>query len=294
MVVLSVVFVCNSSCPHCPYTNSDIRKKYKDAPFMKPELFKKIADECGKYRAYIRLSGGGEPLLHPDMVELIEYAKKAGARIGLITNGSLMSGKIADRLLTCGTDMIEFSVDAADKETYREVRRGLDFDTLLKNVKYTVQKRKELKSPSKIIASIVDQKRVQDQLDPIVDFWKKIVDKVQVRKYLTWNINDPRESGNPLPYLKPEDRIPCPWLFERLNIDTRGDVTICGEDIPFNYKFDNVFKKSIRKIWLGPEFSHWRKLHLERRGQEIEICRHCPDWQYRSWTYNYWKIVNEA
>ncbi|MDI6591492.1 MAG: radical SAM protein [Patescibacteria group bacterium] len=294
MVVLSVTYVCNSRCIHCPYSNSDIREKYRDAQFMKPELFKKIADECGKYGAYIRLSGGGEPLLHKDIIELIEYAKKAGARIGLITNGSLMSGKAAERIVECGTDMIEFSADAGDKETYEKIRRGLNFDTLVENVKYTVKKRNELKSPSKIIASIVNQKIVHDKLDSIVAFWEKIVDKVQVRKYLTWNILNPQETGDPTPYLPPEKRIPCPWLFERLNIDTRGDVTICGEDIHFNYKFDNVLKKTIKEIWLGDKFTQWRKLHLERRGDEIEICKNCPDWQYRSWVYNYWKVEKDA
>src|SRR4030042_1647517 len=89
MVVLSVTYVCNSRCPGCPYTNSTIRETYKDASFMPADLFKKIADECGKYGAYLRLSGGGEPLLHPQMVDLIEYAKSKGAKIGLITNGSV-------------------------------------------------------------------------------------------------------------------------------------------------------------------------------------------------------------
>ena len=34
MVVLSFVYPCNAKCPHCPYTNSNIRDDYKDAPFM--------------------------------------------------------------------------------------------------------------------------------------------------------------------------------------------------------------------------------------------------------------------
>jgi hypothetical protein len=35
-------------------------------------------------------------------------------------------------------------------------------------------------------------------------------------------------------------------------------------------------------------------MHLSRRGQEIELCRDCPDWKYRSWKHNYWKIVKKA
>ena len=45
MLVLSFAYPCNALCPHCPYTNSNIRKEYKDMPYMSEEVFKKIADE---------------------------------------------------------------------------------------------------------------------------------------------------------------------------------------------------------------------------------------------------------
>src|SRR5262245_66319282 len=86
MLVLSFVYPCNALCPHCPYTNSNIRKEYRDAPHMPAATFKKIADETGRYGAYLRISGGGEPMLHPQATELLVYAKQVGCKIGLITN----------------------------------------------------------------------------------------------------------------------------------------------------------------------------------------------------------------
>jgi len=114
-----------------------------------------------------------------------------------------------------------------------------------------------------------------------------------VRKYLTWGYNEDK-SADATPYLPPEDRVPCPWLFERLNVDSRGDVTLCGEDIGFNERFANVMERSIKEIWNGPEFEYFRKKHLSGKGHEIAICSQCPDWQYRSWQYNYWKILRDA
>ena len=46
MLVLSYVYPCNALCPHCPYTNSNIRKEYRDAPFMPEATFKKIATDA--------------------------------------------------------------------------------------------------------------------------------------------------------------------------------------------------------------------------------------------------------
>src|SRR6201987_6396909 len=83
MLVLSYVYPCNALCPHCPYTNSNIRKEYRDAPYMPESTFKKIADEAGRYGAYLRISGGGEPMLHPRATELPIYAKRVGCKIGL-------------------------------------------------------------------------------------------------------------------------------------------------------------------------------------------------------------------
>ena len=57
MCNLNFAFACNSQCPNCPFTNSDIRKKYKDALFMDEATFHKIADEAGQYGAFLRLSG---------------------------------------------------------------------------------------------------------------------------------------------------------------------------------------------------------------------------------------------
>src|SRR6202048_635412 len=86
MLVLSYVYPCNALCPHCPYTNSNIRKEYQDAPHMPENTFRKIADEAGKYGAYLRISGGGEPMLHPQAVELLVYAKNVDCKIGFFTH----------------------------------------------------------------------------------------------------------------------------------------------------------------------------------------------------------------
>jgi radical SAM protein with 4Fe4S-binding SPASM domain len=291
MCVLSFVYVCNAKCPNCPYNNSTIRNAYKDALYMPAALFQRIADECGPHGSLLRLSGGGEPMLHPQAVELCEYAKARGCRIGLITNGSRFDRESLTRLIRAGIDAIEFSVDAGDEETYNRVRPGLDWHRLLASVSLAWEIREVLNAPTRLVCSIINQKGVD--VDQAEQYWSPRVDKVQIRKYLTWGYNVDRSADNS-PYLPPEERIPCPWLFERLNIDSHGDVTLCGEDIAFMEKFANVNERSIAEIWRGPEFEALRKKHLDRRGHEIPICSTCPDWKYRSWNYNYWKILKDA
>jgi MoaA/NifB/PqqE/SkfB family radical SAM enzyme len=296
MLVLSFVYPCNALCPHCPYTNSNIRKEYKDMPFMQPEIFKKIADESGPHQAYLRISGGGEPMLHPQGTELLVYAKEKGCKIGLITNGSLFNEENSRALLTAGVDMIEFSVDACEPESYSVVRAGLEWDTLVENFERMVAMRAELRSPSKIVCSAVHQQGID--IEAVEKFWidGKGADYLIKRKFLTWGANttlDGTRSADPSAYLESEN-LPCPFIFERLNIDSRGNVMVCGYDISANTSMGNVATESIRDIWHGRGFEFYRQKHLDGKGADIPLCSGCPDWKYRSWKHNYWKAVSEA
>lgn len=291
MCVLSLVYVCNAKCPNCPYTNSQIREDYRDRPLMGEDTFKIIADQCGPHRAWIRISGGGEPMLHPQAVELIEYAKMRGARVGLITNGSRFDAESIRRLLACNTDMIEFSGDAADPETYNLVRPGLDWHRLVATVESFIQLRNQTGSQTKIIVSGINQQGVD--IEQVAAFWSRLADEFQKRKYLTWAINEDH-SADPEPYLPPEEKIPCPFLFERLNIDSRGKVMVCGFDIKAVTDMGNIHQQSIAEIWKGEGFEYYRQMHLARRGHEIPLCGNCTDWKYRSWKHNYWKVIRTA
>jgi radical SAM protein with 4Fe4S-binding SPASM domain len=300
MVVVSMTYVCNSKCPNCPYTetNSKLRSYFADTPFISPGLFKKIAKECGKYGAYIRLTGGGEPLLHPNIVELIKFAKSVGAKIWLNTNGSLFTEKMLDEILSVDTDVIEFSVDAADEKTYAIVRPGLSFRRLLQNFENAVRLRNQKKSKTKIVVSVINQKIVKDRINEIKKFWlDKGADEVIIRKFLTWGSAtklDPKESGDLTPYLDKYFRIPCPWLFERINVDTRGNVIVCGFDISGRTNLGNVEKKTLKEIWRGSELEQWRKKHLTGNSTDIPLCRECPDIQYRSWKYCWERVLKHA
>ena len=90
----------------------------------KEKIFKKIADEAGPHEAYLRISGGGEPMLHPQVTELLVYAKSVGAKMSLITNGSKFDEENSRALLEANVDMIEFSVDLSEEDTYKVVRAG--------------------------------------------------------------------------------------------------------------------------------------------------------------------------
>jgi len=294
MVVLNLDFTCNARCIHCPYTNSGIRQesralKYK---FMSEEIFKKIASQAGEHNSFIRISAAGEPLLHPKLLSLIEYAKIKGCGIGLITNGSLVTQEVSDKLLEMNIENIEFSADAHDKVTYEKIRIGLNWDDFLANIKYFRKRRDELKTNTNIIISAVNQKLISKDIEKIKKFWSGLADEVQIRKYLSWGINLKEKSGDAIPYL--ENNTPCPIPFDRMFFDTNGDVRMCIYDIKGKTNYGNVLKKTIKQIWQGKEFTALREVHLKREFHKNPTCQNCWDRQFRSWEYNYFHLTQEA
>jgi len=323
MVVISIIYPCNFGCPNCPYTdgNSEIRRFYHEhhGDLFPVALWRKVADECGPYGAWMRCTGGGEPMLHPHMVEMIEYAKARGARVWLNTNGS-MFGPIPklraklERLLRAPIDLIEFSMDAGDAETYARVRpphggspRDPDqwWAKQVDNVRAALALRRQLRATSRIVVSIIRQEAIEDRLQQAVDFWiKEIgVDEVLTRKFLTWDDNTAIPFGKALdPHLyrdlPAEKKEPCVWPFERLNIDTLGRIALCGQDIAFRTAgfFPNANDVSIKEIWQGEVFNRYRRLHLEGRGAEAFPCRGCSAWLagIRDWEHGWLKVLRNS
>ncbi len=322
-IIIATIYPCNLGCPLCPYTdgNSDIRKFYHErgGDLFPPELFKRMADEAAPYRAFLRLTGGGEPTLHPEMFNLIEYAKNKGARVWLNTNGTLLGPhnpktlKNLERLIDCGVDLIEFSVDAGDPETYNVVRpprRGKGdnqrWDRLVAAIRHAIKLRSERKAPTRIVTSIIMDDIIKGKIDKAVDFWINDVgvDEVIKRKYLTWDDNTKLQfehSADPGLYAKLEDEgdlPPCVWPFERLNVDTLGRIALCGQDIAFrtNDQFPNLWKSSIKEIWQGDTFRQYREKHLAGRGADIWPCSNCSAWKagIRDWNHGWLKVLDTA
>jgi radical SAM protein with 4Fe4S-binding SPASM domain len=97
-----------------------------------------------------------------------------------------------------------------------------------------------------------------------------------------------------MPYLEPDENIPCPYLFERLFIDGRGKAAFCPYDISASTGMGNVNDMSIAEIWTGKDFQSYRSKHLTGKADDIEMCKNCPDRKYRSWNHNYFKLVENA
>ena len=90
---IDIVGTCNLRCPTCPVGNSPVRK----LGFMDLALFTSIIDKIGREcpcpRPHINLYNWGEPLLHPDLPEMIRILRSAGMRSHLSSNLNIKRGR---------------------------------------------------------------------------------------------------------------------------------------------------------------------------------------------------------
>jgi len=79
---LDITTCCNLSCSFCPGTK-------RPAAFLSPEDFRTLAAKLRPFGQYLYLHVMGEPLLHPQLPELLEICRALGFRATLTTNGTL-------------------------------------------------------------------------------------------------------------------------------------------------------------------------------------------------------------
>jgi len=95
---------CNLACTYC--------NEYDD--FSKPVPTEEMARRIGllgKLGTSIISFSGGEPLLHPDLDDLIVRIRRTGALAGMITNGYLLNADRIRRLNRAGLDHMQISID---------------------------------------------------------------------------------------------------------------------------------------------------------------------------------------
>jgi radical SAM protein with 4Fe4S-binding SPASM domain len=296
MVLPQVSNVCNSRCVHCWFNANTKLRKRDGVRYMDPALLRKIVDEMAENAAthpLMRITGTGEPLLMPGLDdELVRASAEKGVRVAIITNGSLLDSSRSARLVEAGVEAIEISADAADPITYARVRQGLDFETLLRNIEAVLEHRARLGSPTKILVSFVEN---PEQIDPdaVEAFWRQRVDNVIRRKYLTYG--QLSETGYAKEtYLPQDQRVPCPYPFERMPITANGNVTFCNFDVADGHYMGNVGKTSISEIWRNLGYEAWRQRILAGAYEELPLCSKCSDWKFKSWNYNFFKVLDDA
>jgi len=280
---IETVRICNANCPFCLV--SELEKSF---PFMEDQLFDKIVDELSQYSDWVTsvlLQRGGEPLLDKKLVNRIKKLKRIGIKhVIFSTNASLLNEKKAVELLDSGLDEISFSIDSIIKEEYENLRRGLNFNTVMENIERFFHLRKE-KKPDLVIrvrGVFFHNKNIDEELkkkERWENYWKKFTmkhDRVYMSNLHNW--------GNSLKIDKYSPRCktlynPCIMHWSTMQIISSGKVPYCLTDYDGTSSHGDLNKQSIVDVWQSDSFNQARNIHSLGKRNEIDFCKGCTIWE---------------
>ena len=112
---------CNLACRHC-WIQPKFQNDERVYPSLDVGLFKSIIEQAKPLGLNSVKLTGGEPLLHPQIGELLEHIKKEELRLTIETNGILCTPDLARQIASCMNPFVSVSIDGADAETHEWVR----------------------------------------------------------------------------------------------------------------------------------------------------------------------------
>lgn len=131
----AITFKCNASCRHCSIDADDMKSSQHREELSRDELFK-VLQQIADIGVHLLALCGGEPILHPDIYDIIRFCKENDLFVALATNGLAINEEVVDKLYECGLDGVLVSLDHTDKAMHNLVRGNeLAFDSAVNSIK---------------------------------------------------------------------------------------------------------------------------------------------------------------
>lgn len=260
---INLTDVCNLKCNYC---FCDHRALHKLNPDVVLDFIKDFKTFGGKA---ITFSGGGEPTLYREFIEIVDFAECQDLELGLITNGAFKYNSDLHEAIGNCFKWVRISLDTVNDKLYKKIK-GKDY---LNRVLANIEMIRKFKCKLGINCNVISDMTVDD-VKNLIDLLIDKVDYIQFRPVLprfiheekielnenVWDyLNKRRNDKIVLSYDKYVDLIngkishpftSCEGHFFSPILDSNGDVKVCMYH-PNNKKFTfgNLYKNSLEDIW---------------------------------------------
>ncbi|MEK9154601.1 MAG: radical SAM protein [Patescibacteria group bacterium] len=291
VVQIFPVYACNFKCNYCIFQLDKKERGFiSDKAVMSFELYKKVIKELALFPNKIkvlRFVGIGEPLLHPRITNMVDYAvfKGVADKVEILTNASPLTKNMSDALISAGLSRLVISLQGLTAEKYWETSKiKINFKAFIENIKYFFQNKGKAHVYIKIVDSALDGKEDEAKF---YEIFGKICDSLAIEhivpihsgvdyeKALKGKDISQTQFGLPVSELKI-----CPQPFFHMQINPDGKVVSC-----YSWDYPKIIgdcnNESVFEIWSGKKFQHFRRKMLDGRKSVCKICAECKISTYR-------------
>lgn len=129
-VTMVITHRCNIRCEMCYF-----HEELKNPQVLPLETYKRIVDQVKSRRPCIQLTGG-EPFTHPDIIDMVAYARQNGLAVQVFSNGSLVTKDKADALVAAGLDYMNFTLLGNERTHSLVAGVPRTYEKLIANIEY--------------------------------------------------------------------------------------------------------------------------------------------------------------
>ncbi len=280
------VTACNLKCPLCKIGTMEFPKPRER---MDMAVFRKILDTLGPELLQVDIYVHGEPLLNPDVYEMISYCKKYKTTVKMSSN---LQEVDADRLVGSGLDQLFVAIDGATQETYEKYRMGGSLEKAFTNARNILAARRRAGKKTPLVtwkyivfrhneAEIDLAKKAAAEMGfDEIDFNGAIVkDAADPTQMHTWVPQNPEHSLYAPPATAPSPAAPalqksvdlsvrkpqCNWPWISATLDPRGNVQTCCVSVRPEEDMGNIMESRWGAIWNNARYRRARRFLARHR-----------------------------
>lgn len=282
VIIIDPSSICNFKCAFCPNRDRKLINKIKRYQgFLDLKIFKKCIDDLAGFdqKIYmIKLYKDGEPLLHPNFVDMVKYARSKPwiGRIMVTTNGSKLSPKLSQKLVKSGLDIIHISLEGMSTKRYKDFAKvKIDFNKLVEKIAYLYS----IKGKCEISVKVPYENLGQGEEEKFHRLFKNICDSYYIERispvWPTFDVSGMGLFKEGVYRIKTKNLKVCPYIFYQMAVNSDGTVSACCVDWKRELIVGDVRTNSLVDIWNGRLFNNLRIKNLEKRRSEISYCKNC-------------------
>lgn len=271
---LEITSKCNLACGFCP-----VHRVTRGQQLSKEEIEGVIRQMATFDPEYVDFINYNEPLTCKEFwgyAELVTSLLGHG-RLGMVTNGTIMTESIADRILGLHPKQVIFSIDAFTAETYAKVRprwtsvgpvedRFLR-DLIYANVNLYLERVERSGSSAWPVIEMVVCDLNAHEVAATRDYWLPRLHN----QFLAINCTG---RGGERAFTVPNDN-PCSVILDGLWILSDGRVVACCEDWDARDCVGDVREQTLEEIWRGDRIKRFREAHFAGKKKSLAACAEC-------------------
>ena len=273
-VYVEIINVCNLKCSFC------LPSKIKPR-IMNIDEFKKVAKEVISLTDLITLHIKGEPLMHPELGEILKICEEIGLKVNITTNGTLLLNNI-DILKSKAVRQLNISLHSINEND----NLNMDYKKYMNNIFMVVRTLKDFSNPY-ISYRLWNLKTLNENSENY-----EIINLLEKEYKISNLVNLAKENS----YIELEDKVflnqdiefkwpslddeiisdigKCYGLRNQIGILANGDVVPCCLDQNGDIKLGNIFEESLEEI-LSSDLAKKIIKGFENNKLIPELCRRC-------------------